>query len=596
MMKWFTLATVTLISTIQLGVAAPPKWYTQQKHNMYQPEFYLIGVGEGDTQEKAMYNAQLALSSQIEVKLSAEITSMMSSYRTSEVEEISSRYESLGKTIVQAHLYGAEVAEKEQVGGKHYIMLALDKDQYSRTLLEELNQKRIQLVKTNSEIDDLLASGKIYSGLNTLLETDDMVSEFKTMAIIYTSLSGESYPDQDILSTADLHSQIRTILSRLNLEILSGNDQSAVRGKLFSEPVAAKVTYVPRNGESVPVANFKLKMYNTDGTENSVGSTDSKGIVEFYPYALGDRRDRMIIRPVLKRLPRIYSDELRSLETAFKFTIRQMPPVTFEVMVTDEFDNPMFAVQDAVKESVIDAGHHTGSEDAPFLLTGQVILLETDQIDGFAGTQYLAKSELTLFMRIKETNEDIGSITLTGKGLDDKSRDIAVNKSYKKLTISESKLARLLSDAEPKLRKIREQISASALKQAELYFRSGNYPEALEELAKVTEGEMIVAESYKLSEKIKSKLSDQLSESSSSEDSKYLQLVSGNYKNPDSNKILTLSIDGTWQFGDADEGTWYAEGAEKIYLAYSDGSSTPAYLVESGSKLVFDGIVYWKQY
>ena len=55
------------------ALAGPPDWYSQSRHRSYPGEFYLIGVGAGDSYDKAVFNAQMMIAGQLQAKIEEEI-------------------------------------------------------------------------------------------------------------------------------------------------------------------------------------------------------------------------------------------------------------------------------------------------------------------------------------------------------------------------------------------------------------------------------------------------------------------------------------------------------------------------------------------
>ena len=151
------------------------------------------------------------------------------------------------------------------------------------------------------------------------------------------------------------------------------------------------------------------------------------------------------------------------------------------------------------------AEDHTGS-DAPFLISGTLSKGDTQKIDGLDGLQYLVSSELILFIQEKSSGDKIGSIEITGKGMDKDSEQAALDKSYQRLKISAKELVRTLGDASEKLKPIQLRLSKEALANGKRLFSSGDYNNALTSLAQVTEGETEASEAARLIEEIKTKL------------------------------------------------------------------------------------------
>ena len=101
---------------------------------------------------------------------------------------------------------------------------------------------------------------------------------------------------------------------------------------------------------------------------------------------------------------------------------------------------------------------------------------------------YQAKTELDLFLKVKASNESVGSISVSANGLDKRSEKKAIRKSYKKLKIGKKQMAKLLADAGEKLDQVNAKTSKEEYKKGKAYYDKGKYREAMRHLSKVTTG------------------------------------------------------------------------------------------------------------
>ena len=216
--------------------AGAPEWYVSGKLNRYQPEFYLIGLGEGESRDAAIEQASAQILRQIEVEINSEITSIISSYKSGDAEVITEDFKSVGNSVAKGSLKGVQIAEEMKSDGKFYVFMVIDKDNYATGLETELNQHRNNIQNQYSDNESLLNDGKVFEALDVLLKTETEAKELYGKAALYSYLSGRTYPTAGILSGEAIISSIRKILGEIKLKKISGDDQSAKTGSLLPSP------------------------------------------------------------------------------------------------------------------------------------------------------------------------------------------------------------------------------------------------------------------------------------------------------------------------------------------------------------------------
>ena len=471
---------------------------------MYQPEFYFVGMGAGDSFEVATGKALTELTRQVEVRIEAESKGVINSYEFEDREVIESEYESVTKAVSKASLKGAQVVEKAEVNGQKYVLMVIDKDNYISGLHVELDRMRVEIQKQYNDADELLNDGKVLQSFQALIETSDAAAQFHAKATLYTSLSGKSYLTEDIISGPAILSEIRKLIGKVMLEKITGDRQATQNGSLLPEPLVVQAV-IKRTGAEIPVKNLRLALKSDDKKVIEKSYTDDEGIARFWIRAFGDVKGKVYIEVDLQRIPAILKRDFRGVQVNFRYDVIPIPPMRFTVQVRDQTGKRVSHVEDKVAVSIQDAGHHV-SDDAPFLISGTLIEGETQQIDGFDGVQYLVDSELTLFIQEKSSGEKIGTIQVTGKGMDKNSEETALNNSYKRMKVPKKEFIRTLSDASEKLKPIQLRLSREALAKGKRLYSSGDYENALTNLARVTAGEAELSEATQTIETIKTKL------------------------------------------------------------------------------------------
>ncbi|MCF7810025.1 LPP20 family lipoprotein [bacterium] len=502
---------ITVLTSILLWLtassqAAPPGWFTSGTHPRYQTEFYFVGVGSGENYDAAIEAASEQIARQIEVTIENEITNVVSSHAVDDKETITSEYKSIGKSYAKASLKGAEVSEKVTSGNTYYALVTIEKDKYATGLLVELDRMHSELQKQYQDSEEMLDSGKIIPAIKVLMETGDTAAQFETRAILYSSITGKQYNTDDVTSSAAILSQIHKIISRIKIEKTSGDNQTAMNGRLLPEPLSVRV-FMKQKGDAIPLSDLQLCLDDIDGNKLEQQNTDSEGYVSFWHNAVGDDKGKATIAFDLKMIPAMFKRDFKTIQTTFRYNISPTPSMTFSVHVMDEEGAPVEDIEQIVSGSVQKAGHHI-NENGDFLLSGKVILTDSKMVDGIDGAQYLVSVKLPLSITEKKSGDRIGSIDLTGKGMDKKSEKGAKEKAYKKLNVPKREFQKTLANASVKLKPLLEKSSQNALMEGKKLYELGEYQRALKQLAIVTDGEDNVRESDALIKEIKQRIAE----------------------------------------------------------------------------------------
>ncbi len=434
----------------------PPEWFTTGRHPRWVQEFYITGAGSGETFEAAMVKAQAQIARQIEVRIQSEVTSVITSYVEDDREQIGSTFESIGRSVAEASLKGVQVAEKALEGDTYYLFLALDRDKYTEGIRSELGQIRSQIQKQYDDSETLLSGGDVFRALEILMDTEDAAAQFFARAVLSASLTGEAYPTSDVISGPAILSRARTVLSRVSLQRVSGDGQSGKIGVPLPEPFVVMAEYEVSSGKVVPMADVRLSLRDEDNDVLDRQYTCVKGKASFRTCAIGKDKGKATVSLDLAQLPAVLKRDLKRMQVTFKYDVLSVEPMSFSVEVFDGAGGRVGVMERTVIRSVESAGHSVSAE-APLLLTGRLQQLESQQVEGIGGPQYMVRTELTLFVKEKSSGEKVGSIALTATGLDKSSEKAAALKSYKKFTISRNKMSKMLAEAGDKLEQMNDE-------------------------------------------------------------------------------------------------------------------------------------------
>ncbi len=485
-MIYRNLTAVIFFLLVGCVVAGPPKWFISYEYNQVDPETHIIGVGSGSTYDIAQEKAGADLAGQIEIKIEAESQTFLESYIVDDREHIVETFKSATKSFTSVTIRGAQVIEKERDGEDYYLMLALSKADFLRDLKGELDQKRSVIQKIRDDSKDMLGEGKVFEALEMLMGTDELVADLIARASLYNAFSRIPYGVEAMAGPAIL-SEVRKVLGRIKLEKVSGDKQIGKNGYLLTEPLVVGVNY---GDDEIEMPNVRLRIKDEERKTSERLYTDVNGKVEFWIEAIGDEKGKASISIDPLKIPPVFKKDLSDLEAVFRYDISETNPVSFTVEILDENGDRIEKAESTVSKSVTKLGHYI-SEDAPYLLTGTMVPVEANEVDGFDGKMYQVKTELDLFMKVKTSDELVGSLSITANGLDKKSAKKAIDKSYKKLKIARKQMAKLLAGAGEKLNKVNSKVSREEYEKGKTCFDQGNYSEAMRHLSKVTAGEKV---------------------------------------------------------------------------------------------------------
>jgi len=485
-----------------------PRWFGQSKLPEYSATNYYTGVGEGNTFADAQSDAQAAIASQLRVTIESTVETFVQELETDDRATYVEMFKKTTKSAVNETINGIEIVKTEKVGNRYYVFAALNKTRFLAGLEAELDQLLEQVSKLVRDARNSIKEGKIFVALENYAEAQEYVVQFYTKKAFYDALSPVPFFMIETITLSDTVSEIRLILSGVNIEVIGGDKQSAKAGTLLRDPIVFEVTYMEAGTEKkIPIPNMPITIKYEDGTVIERGSTNQEGQLETYVTALPitSKYGKVYARPNLVQLPPVYKKYLKKAEGSARYSTLEVTPIAFTLTIRDEMGHRLPKVEHKIARSIEKLGHII-SDNAEVALDGSVSIIETKGVEGSGGLQHLVTSELSLLMVLKSTGDEVASFTANGNGLSQKSEKEAIEASYRKLNIKKKELAEMLSRAEDELKRVFEQKSAEYLKNSKILYAQGNLREAIKTLALVTHGDAQVDEATKLIKTIKAEL------------------------------------------------------------------------------------------
>ena len=483
-----------------------PKWFLNSTLKGYPSSEFYIGVGSGLSFKKALEEAQSIIAGQLEVSIKSTIRSNIISIEENGDNDFKDSFSQNTESFINLSINGIEVIESDKSKLTHYVFAVLNKQKYSNGLKVELDGLMNSMISYQKSGKFALQENKIFTSIQHYMDLQEILPVFTSKKSFYNSISMKPYIDNPDLSLDVVQPEIGKIISDIKIEVVSGNRQSATSGRPLPNPIIVNCYH---KKTSSPLSDMPLIAKYKKGEIASRTFTDKNGNCEFYLNAIssGNKKEKIMISPNFSNLGTVFKKYLKNTSLSVFYSISEISPISFDISITDKNGNVLNKVENKLLKSLQKLGHYS-SENSKLLISGIVYNLDQKEIEGKDGLQYLVKSELDLFLSIKEDNSKLSSFTIIGKGLSKKGFDDAYRKSHQKFKIGQRGLSEVLSNAEEKLNKVFYNNSKLKLEEGEELFSNNKFKEALKVLSLVTHDEKQSKNALELIEKIKFKLED----------------------------------------------------------------------------------------
>lgn len=437
---------------VLLGISfgQTPKWYINNQLSGYPSSQYFTGVGEGPTFEDAQSIAQAAIGAQLRVAVESTVETFVQEMDSDDKSEYLEVFNKATRSTVDETITGIEVVKQKKVKKIFYVFAALNKDQFLSGVKVELDQLWGKTSKLIQDARNYANQGKIFVALENYTDAQEFVVPFYTQKAFYDALSPTPYITGETVTVSQLTSEIRGILSGVNIRVITGDNQSAKAGTELESPISFYTYYQKGgSGKEIPIPNMPLIIKYEDGTIVERVSTDQDGNVETHvtAFPFSGNHGKVFARPNLVRLPDLYKKYLKNAEGVMSYSLLGGSALSFSIVIKDERGKRLPKVEGKLAKSIQKLGYVI-SDNAELSLKGTVEKVTEKEIEGKSGTQYMVTSELSVFVVVKSTGDQIASYSGTGKGLSSKNVQKALVASYKKLNIKKKDLAGMLSKAE----------------------------------------------------------------------------------------------------------------------------------------------------
>lgn len=422
-----------------------PRWYLDGRSAEYPSPAYITGVGEGQNPEDAAGQARASVTAQIRVQIESEITSITREMSVDDQSTFETMFTSATTSRVDETLQGLDIALQAEHAGMFYALAALNRQRFLNELRSDLDRLKEEFNTLTQSGRNQIREGNIFAGISNLLDTQNLSSDFYGAMSMYNALSDTPYDRGDVLGMSSLVSEIRDALTSIRITVVSGDDQTASSGRPLPEPLVIQAVY-SKDGRDSPIPNLPLRIEYQDGSEADRLSTESNGKASFYLTALPVRSEvnQVTIRPVFTAIPGNYRDVIRNMSLRATYRIAQDEQAVVAVVIRDEDGARLSRVEQRVGSAVERLGY-TINDRAAIVIEGTLSLMDVREVDGIAGTQTAARTELSLMVKNRRDNSVIGSLSAEGTGMSPRGEAEALRASQNRININRRELSEVMS-------------------------------------------------------------------------------------------------------------------------------------------------------
>ncbi len=486
--------------------AGEPRWFKKGKLPQYSVNYNYVGVGEGTTFSDAQSAAQAAIAAQLEVTVASTIEMQTTAIETENSSYFKDIFQQSTQSTISQTVKGIEIVKKEKSKGRYFVFAVLNKKRYLNSLNVELDQLWTKISNYVLDARSFSNDGRIFPALENYMDVQEFIPNFYTKKAFYDAISPSPYIITQDITLGNVLTEMREILSGVNISVESGNRQSALVGGPLPNPIVFSA-YLKKRGKKIPIPNLPIIVKYEDGAVVERISTQEDGTIESYVTAnpTNSKGGKIFARTNLTGLPSVSREYLKNAEAFATYKITKSPPIAFTLVVVDEDGSRLKKVESTLTKNIEKLGYSV-SDDAELTLEGTITIIDEKEVDGKSGQQFLVTAELDMFMIAKMNGEKVASFDAIGKGLSKKNIKDANKKAYKKLKISKKNLGTMLSEADEELKRIFTKKSAIKLREGKGLYDQGKLKKAIVPLTKVTHDEGQVEEAIKLIGKIKAEV------------------------------------------------------------------------------------------
>jgi len=465
-------------------LSAQPLWY-QKPLSVYSQTQYIIGVGEGDSFEEATEIAKADLSQQITMTALAD-----DDIFDNDSESGASAYyaEYINANIyktVSALMAKLEVKNREQIDGKHYVLVALQRQQLLSSISNNMGTlwSRIQTNLKKAEKD--LEEYHFVATLDLYSRTQMLLSELLLKKFFYDNIAVKPYYVDEQFSETYIENYVNNLVAIINFEVLSGNLQTTRKGTILPKPIIFRAT-AKINGKNLALGNLPISIYYGDGVMIESGVTSSDGRYQIYALGIPHSGDtgKIHIQIDPSRFPHFYNQNLKQKAAVAHFKTTMAAPLYVSLSVTSADAKLVKGAYNQI-DYILSSQNIRQSDRAAVYIKGLVSSRQKIQLSEALQVTNQATVNISLEFGLINTNEVLGTLTATGIGTSDRNENEAINLALLNTTINPRELSDMINRASQATASTDESRSAENLARGKRLYVDGKYKEALDTLLSV---------------------------------------------------------------------------------------------------------------
>ena len=422
-----------------------PDWYKNPR-KLRDPSQFLVGLGEGSTLEQAQNMAKSDLIQKVSVTIRSDTDV---TYIITETENKAYYEEYINRNIQtssEQHIVGMEVVNQARVRNVWYVMVALRKTNLLSKLMTEIDDNWANVRECIVSAERFKLNGQVVFALEKYLEAQNLLSDLISKKYLYESLFLRPYDIPNLLRVGDIENFVRELISSINIELSSGNEQTAIRGELIPLPIIFEASFT-KNGVREPLSSLPVKVYYGDGQEIEAGITDSKGLYSVRAVAVPNtsNRGRIVIQIDQSRFPSLYHRILEDIKCTADFTANEPPPLEMTVSAKDSKGNNIQNIQSHISQ-VLSSNGIIIKGNAPLHLKATASVKNSNQIVRSGRNFYTVDVNLDIEL-IDARNNIIGVFRATEYGQTLNGEEEAIRQAYNKINVNNSEFLDILKRA-----------------------------------------------------------------------------------------------------------------------------------------------------
>jgi hypothetical protein len=319
------LSIILLFAVLTDIQAAKPKWV---KKRPSEREYY-IGIGMAqkkqtsglDYAKKARADALREMASEIEVNVSSN--SLMRKFEDN--YEFRETFESEISTSAEENLVGYEVQTWENKR-EYWVLMRLNKNEYQRRKDLDLNMAKKRAASFLLEARQLKEKQEITASLAAYFKAIESLQHYLKEDLTYRSIDG------NINFGSDIMQDLRNIFAQISITP-ENPDYNISFSKSMESPLKVKVEYFLASGRKIPVHNFPLHFYFSEGAgilQEKV-ATNPGGEAASYIQKLESSRKKQQVTAVFDHSVLLQKENIESQLVAFFLPAETIPCARFNI-------------------------------------------------------------------------------------------------------------------------------------------------------------------------------------------------------------------------------------------------------------------------